>query len=292
LDAVKGGTRFLRRGLSLLLIAAGSALVLLIVSALCVYAYLYFSESDYFMIKRFDIRGISKVSRAQILSASGLDRPVNAITFDTVAAVRSLKSLPWIEDAEISRTPPPDGVTIRVREYKARAVVNLEQLYYIDQEGRPFKNLEPGEDPDFPVVSGFTLDELLEGGPLVKSQVLEVFELMDILAERRGDFALENVSEIRRDPDIGITIFMKNGGLEARLGFGPYGEKTGRLETVFRKLRDNGWHEGLIYLNLECVPRVTAGYLKGSSPREKSGEIETEEEELPPPLEVVEPLPL
>jgi cell division protein FtsQ len=263
-------------------VALGSAIVLAVVSALFVGAYLYFSENGYFTIKKFDIRGISRVTRAQILSASGLDQPVSSLSFDTVKAVRSLKSLPWIEDAEISRTPPPDGVTIRVKEYRPRAVVNLGELYFIDGEGRPFKSLEPGENPDFPVVSGFSPDELLNGGPLAKSSVAEVFELMDALRGRADDFSLDNVSEIRWDHDIGVTVFMRGGGLEVRAGFGPYGEKMRRLGRVMEALKESGLTEGLIYLNLECAPRVTARYLRGYSPADKSKlEREAESEGAP-----------
>ncbi|MDR2340331.1 MAG: FtsQ-type POTRA domain-containing protein [Deltaproteobacteria bacterium] len=281
ITVAKAAPKILRKLLSLALIGIASSLVLGVVTAAFIYAYLYFSESDYFMIKRFDIRGISKVSRAQVLSASGLDRPVNTLTFDTVRAVRSLKSLPWVEDAEISRTPPPDGVTIRVKEYKPRAIVNLEQLYFLDEEGRPFKNLEPGENPDFPIVSGFSLDELLNGGPLVKRSVGEVFELMAILGAQDDDFRLDNVSEIRFDPDIGITLFMAKGGLEVRVGFGPYGEKLRRLAKVIEGLESQGLADGLIYVNLECAPRVTAKYLPGKSPRDKEPKNPAPMEENP-----------
>ncbi|MDR2351746.1 MAG: FtsQ-type POTRA domain-containing protein [Deltaproteobacteria bacterium] len=270
LNFLKASPKYLRKALSVLLIIFGSGIALILVTILLVSAYLYFSKSDFFTIKSFDIRGISKLTRAQILEASGLDRPVSAIGFDTVAAVRSLKSLPWIEDADISRTPPPDGVTIRVKEYKPKAIVNLDQLYYMDELGRPFKSLEPGENPDFPIISGFSPDELLNGGPLVEHSVRQIYEVMDILNERSDIFNLDNVSEINYDPDIGITLFMKRGGLEVRIGFGPYGEKIRRVGRVMSKLEEGEMTEGLIYLNLECPRRVTAKYLSGLSPVDKA----------------------
>ncbi|MDR2404911.1 MAG: FtsQ-type POTRA domain-containing protein [Deltaproteobacteria bacterium] len=279
LGALKATPRYLRKALSFILLSLGALTILGIVTGLLIMLYVKLNESDFFTIKSFDIRGTYRLTRAQILSASGLDKPVSLFGFDSVAAVRSLKSLPWIEDADISRTPPPDGITIRVKEYTPRAIVNLEQLHYIDESGRPFKSLEPGETPDFPIVSGFSLDELLNGGPLMKRAVSEVFELMDILKTRSDSFNLDKVSEILYDPDIGMTLFMVDGGLEVRVGFGPYSEKIRRVSKVLDKLKEGSQDEGLIYLNLESTRRVTARYLPGFSPREK-GMLERGEEPL------------
>jgi cell division septal protein FtsQ len=240
--------------------------VLLVISSACLYAYFYFSESDYFLIKRHDIRGIFRVSRQEVLAAAGLDRPVNTLSYDTQAAVRNLMSLPWVEDADISRTPLPDGITIRIVEYKPRAVVSLDRLYHMDGRGRPFKSLEPGENPDKPIVSGFTLDELLAEGPLAAAAVNEVFELMDILDRRSDDWRLDEISEIRRDADIGITLFTRSTGIEARLGFGPFAEKAARLGRVTARLRARGHLEGVTHMNLECSPRVTVRWARGKKP--------------------------
>ncbi|MDR2350654.1 MAG: FtsQ-type POTRA domain-containing protein [Deltaproteobacteria bacterium] len=264
---LRNGPRAARKILSLALVGVASAAVLALVSAGCVWAYLFFSESDYFMIKNHDIKGIFKVSRKEILEATGLSGPVNFLTFDTVAAVRSLKSLPWVEDATISRTPPPDGVTIRVTEFKPKAVVSLGELHYLDRKGRPFKSLSPGENPDFPLVTGFTSDELLNGGPLTKKAVGEIFELMDILAEREDMLALENISEFHHDRDIGITIYTRNEGMEIRMGFGPHLEKTARLAKVLARAEVMGLLEGMRFANLECVPRVIVRYDKGRRPK-------------------------
>jgi hypothetical protein len=236
------------------------------VSAGCLYAYYAFSDSDYFLIKRHDIRGIFRVSRQEVLAAAGLDRPVNTLTFDIQQAIRGLKTLAWVEDADISRAPLPDGITVRVKEYRPRAVVSLDRLYYLDVRGRPFKGLVPGENPDKPIVSGFTLDELLNEGPLAAQSISEVFDLMDLLDRRSDDWRLDEISEIRWDPDIGITLFARRSGIEARLGFGPFAEKVARLGKVTGILKGRGHLAGVSHMNLECVPRVTVRWASGRKP--------------------------
>jgi cell division septal protein FtsQ len=291
--ALKAAPGAIRKLASLCLYAVIATAALAAVSAGCLYAYYSFSDSDYFLIKRHDIRGIFRVSRQEVLAAAGLDRPVNTLTFDTQAAVRGLKSLPWVEEADISRAPLPDGITVRVTEYRPRAVVALDRLYYLDAKGRPFKSLEPGENPDKPIVSGFTLDELLNEGPLAGQAVSEVFDLMDVLDRRADGWRLEEISEIRRDPDIGVTLFTRSSGIEARLGFGPFAEKVARLGRVTDRLRSRGHLAGVSHMNLECTPRVTVRWERGAKPPDVG--VPEEEEgvpgydgEVPPSLAAVQ----
>jgi hypothetical protein len=259
------------------------------VSALLLYGYYYFSDNDYFLIKRHDIRGIFRVSRQEVLAATGLDKPTNYLSFDAPAAARGLKTLPWVEEASVVRSPFPDGVTIRVSEYRPRAVVSLDRLYHMDARGRPFKSLEPGENPGRPVVTGFTLDELLNEGPLAALAVGEILDLMDALDRRSDYWRLDDVSEIRRDPDIGVTLFGRRAGVEARLGFGPFAEKLARLGRVTEALRAKGHLDGVTHMNLECAPRVTVRWASGKKPPDvglPEGEDAAPEEwdgEAPPP---------
>jgi cell division protein FtsQ len=272
------GPRLVRRLLTYTLIAIATFAVFIVVGCACVYGYLYFSKSDYLIIKHHDIKGIFKVSREEVLEAAGLlNRRVGIIRYDTVAAIRSLKSLPWVEDASITRTPLPDGVTIRITEYKPKALVSLGEIYYLDKKGRPFKSLSPGESPDFPLVSGFTLDELLNEGPLTKKAVSEIFELMDILSERNDELRLDNISEFHHDPDIGVTVYTKTGGTEIRLGFQPFSEKIVRLGKVIERLKKEDLFRSVVFFNLESVPRVIVRYANGRRPagfREENRERE------------------
>jgi cell division septal protein FtsQ len=290
-NAARFAGRGVRRFASLCFYAILATTALAGVSAGCLYAYYSFSDSDYFLIKRHDIRGIFRVSRQEILVAAGLDKPVNTLTFDTQAAVRGLRGLAWVEDAAISRAPLPDGILIKVVEYKPRAVVSLDRLYYVDGRGRPFKSLEPGENPDKPIVSGFTLDELINEGPLAAQAVSEVFELMDILDRRTDGWRLDEISEIRRDPDIGITLFTRRTGIEARLGFGPFAEKAARLGKVTDRLSARGHLAGVTHMNLECAPRVTVRWARGMKPPDVGVEapdgldlLENYDGEAPPEL--------
>ncbi|MDR2421853.1 MAG: FtsQ-type POTRA domain-containing protein, partial [Deltaproteobacteria bacterium] len=202
--------------------------VLAALTAILLGGYLYFSKSDHFAVRRLKITGLGRLTMEEAVKAAGLDRPVNNLAFKARAAADSLASLPWVEEAHVSRILP-DGLLVEVTEYKPKALVSLDQLYYLDEKGRAFKKLDPGENPDLPIITGFSLDELISGGPLTKEGLNECFQLMDVLAERTDDFRLDSVSELNYDHDLGLTVFTRRSGLRLRVGFGSYGEKFRRL---------------------------------------------------------------
>jgi cell division septal protein FtsQ len=247
------------RALRLVAGALTAVLTLATLLALAAAGYLWASDSDLFTVRpdMVKVSGLSRLTRDEILAAAGLDRPVNNVTFDVSAAFRSLSSLPWVERVEVGRTLP-DGLSVEVTEYRAKALVNLYHLYYMDARGRPFKKLDPGEAPDLPIVGGFSSDELLAAGPLARRGVAETFELMDALSARTDELRLENISELHYDHDRGLTVFTRRGGLKIKFGLGAYEEKLRRLGRVLAYLKLRGQLEGLRSLNLDVPPRVTA----------------------------------
>lgn len=263
-----GMMKFFGRSLKFMLTGVLAAVAVVAISALLVVGYLYVSNSDYFAVKTITISGINAMPSEEILAVTGLkrDHSVNILTFDLQEAESSLKSLPWIADAKVTRKMP-DTVSIEVREHTPKLLVSLGRLYYLNEEGVPFKELTPGEKPDLPIVSGFIEDELLNPGPAVKEAMNEIFWLVEALSQRNDEFRLANVSEINYDAVRGLSIFAilnknttQENILEVKIGFGAYEEKFRRLGRVMAHLKLTDKTRGLVYLNLEASPRVTVRY--------------------------------
>ncbi|MDR0881232.1 MAG: FtsQ-type POTRA domain-containing protein [Candidatus Adiutrix sp.] len=253
------------KGLKLVGLALATAAALVAVSGLILGGYLYVSNSDYFTIKKIAISGLNHAGSDEVLAAAGLNRPVNSLIFNSDQAVREITALPWVAEARISRQMP-DAVSIEVQEHNPRLLVSLGRLYYLNDQGEPFKELAPGENPQLPIVSGFNEDDLLNPGPRVREAIDEVFWLVDALTARNDEFRLDNVSEINYDMVRGLTLFTKSNGLEVKIGFGSYDEKFRRLGRVMAHLKQRGQYAELAYLNLEASPRVTVRYQSGRSP--------------------------
>lgn len=267
-----GFFKFFGRSLKLIVTGVLAATAMAAVSALLVAGYLYVSNSDYFAVKKITISGISQIKREEVLAAAGLNRPVHILTFDLQEAENSLNALPWAAEARIARKMP-DTVSIEIREHTPKLLASLGRLYYLNEEGAPFKEVSPGEKPDLPIVTGFVEDELLNPGPAVKKAMNEIFWLVGALSQRNDEFRLANVSEINYDAVRGLSIFAvlnkdaaQANVLEVKIGFGSYEEKFRRLGRVMAHLKLNDKTRGLVYLNLEASPRVTVRYDEKNQP--------------------------
>jgi cell division protein FtsQ len=245
----------LGRGLKVVVSVVLALMALTVVSGLLVAVYLYVSQSDYFAVKKVIISGLNKISREDILRVAGLDGPVNIWLFDSDQAEADLAGLSWLDEVRVSKTMP-ETVTIEVMEHRPKLLVSLGRLYFLDDKGSLFKELEPGENPNLVIVSGFTEDELLSRTPGVRAALAEVFGLVDVLAPRHDELKLDQISEINYDPVRGLTLFARRGRMEVKVGFGDYEEKFRRLNRVEAHLKQHGQFEGLVYINLEASPRV------------------------------------
>jgi cell division protein FtsQ len=253
--------RLVRRGFKLLFYGVASFAVLVGISLALIFGYMYAHESTYFLVEPNSVMvtGLVKLSRSEVMEVAGLNKPINYLTLNSQAVKNSLKYIPWIDRVDITRSFP-NGIKINIVEFEPKAIVNLEYLYYIDSQGMPFKKLEPGEISSLPIISGFSIDELQNKGPLVKDGLDEVFSLVEILSKRTDDFRLDNISEFHRDPDRGLTIFTKGAGLQVKVGRGGFEKKIWRLGRVMDHLLREDKARGLGYVNLDCPPRVTVSY--------------------------------
>ncbi len=252
---LKGSFSTLGRLCRFTFLAALTIMALAAVSVLLVGGYLYLSKSDYFAVRKVSISGLEKIDREEILALTGLNVPSNILTFEAEEAKNIIAALPWVESVTIERVMP-DTIEIAVKEYHPEVVVNLGALYYMDEKGRPFKMLEPGENPDLPIVSGFGEDELLNPGLSTKAAIEETFWLIRALARRNDEFKMDNVSEVHYDAAAGFTIFTRQDSLQIKVGFGAYEEKFRRLGRVMAYMKLHGQSERLSYINIENNPKI------------------------------------
>jgi cell division septal protein FtsQ len=108
-------------------------------------------------------------------------------------------------------------------------------IYYLDKKGTVFKVLNQGDKLDYPVVTGFSEEEL-NNNPTVTGEALKTTcELLGILREK-GAFILADVSEIHYDKGYGFTLFTAAGGLPIKVGSGNFATKIDRFARIYREL--------------------------------------------------------
>ncbi len=208
--------------------------------------------SDLFRIDQVSVSGGSELSQEKILALSDIQPGVSTFALDLELIGRKIEENPWVRSARVERIFPRQ-VNILVEERKPLAIINLGYLYYLDQEGEVFKVLGRKDSFDFPVVTGFNRDELLEDPQRGRIQLGQVVGLIEDL-DQRSSFNLAQVSEIHQEKNGGLTIYTLTGGVKVKLGEGDFRRKLDRLERIYTQLKPR--LELLDYIDLNVDKRI------------------------------------
>jgi cell division protein FtsQ len=230
-------------------IASGSGFLLASGALLTVQMLL---ESGYFGVKLVRVEQQVRVSEGDILDASDIKLGDSLFDLELHMIGRKIEEHPWIARAEVERSFP-DQVVIRVVERQARAIIDLDYLYYVDRQGVAFKMLESGDELDYPVITGIDRQYLLDHPDQTQNSLNLALSLMDQL-EQRKLFNLDDVSEIHFDQQEGLIIYTRIGGVPVRMGKENFYAKLDRFEAIYEDLEPRLL--ALKYIDLNVTDRV------------------------------------
>ena len=230
-------------------IASGSGFLLLAGSLLTAQPLL---ESGYFGVEQVQVEHQVRVSEGDILDASDIKIGDSLFDLDLHMIGRKIEEQPWIATAEVERSFP-DRIVIRVVEREARAIVDLDYLYYVDVGGNVFKMLERGDDLDYPVVTGIERQHLLDSSEQNEDGLHLALELIAVL-EQRSLFTLDEVSEIHYDQQDGLVVYTLRGGVPVLMGQSDFSGKLDRLERIYKDIEPRLL--ALKYIDLNVTDRV------------------------------------
>ncbi len=187
-----------------------------------------------FSLKTIEVSNVKHLTRDEILGLAGLEPGKDLLRMDLKRMGEHILQNPWVETVHINRYFP-DAVSIVVTEREPVAIVNMGFIYYLDKKGNVFKVLNQGDKLDFPVVTGFS-EEDLGNDPKGTREALEATcHLLKILREK-GAFILADVSEIHYDKGYGFTLFTAAGALPVKVGSGDFPAKVERFARIYRDL--------------------------------------------------------
>jgi cell division protein FtsQ len=212
----------------------------------------FLRESDYFTVKNVRVIAQSRVSEQEIAGASEVRLGAGIFDLDLALIGRKIEENPWIARAEVVRSLP-DEVVIKVTEHQPRAVIQLDYLYYVNDNGEVFKLLDSGDSLDFPILTGidrqFLLDHPAEGQAWLRQALVLVERL-----KARQQFNLADVSEIQVDLEDGLVVHTRQYGVPILFGQDDFDSKLDRLERIYTELEPR--LTALHYVDLNVADRV------------------------------------
>ncbi|MGX9728017.1 MAG: cell division protein FtsQ/DivIB [Candidatus Electronema sp. VV] len=193
-------------------------------------------RSGIFQLRQINVQGCRIVREEELLALAELRLGVPLFGIDLPEAEQRVRSHPWIDTVSIRRSWP-DTLHVLVQERRPLALINLEKgLHYVDQHGAVFAPVEPGQDLDFPVLTGL---DLLPGASLTEGPAAEAVQLLQLAAQGNPILPLQALSEIHLSRDGELIAYLAERPFPIHLGYGRirprYYQLVRLLEWLYRK---------------------------------------------------------
>jgi len=203
------------------------------------WVYVHLLGDACFRVREVEVEGGRKIAKETLLSLTVMEGMPNLFSVNLKEVVKRLESHPWIEQVRV-RKVFPNKIFIQVEERKPMAIIQLEELYYIDTRGEVFSPLGEKDEYNYPYLTGLTRQVLDKEPVEAKRLITKALELLRVVDQEKVP-PLEEISEIHMERSSGIHCFTKREGVEVKMGWEDFGEKKKRLCLIWSDLRKRGF---------------------------------------------------
>ncbi len=215
------------------------------------------------------VEGARRLSEAAVRQRADIAPDDNILAVNLGAARRRLQAHPWIADAKVIREIP-DRIIIRIQEHDCRAILNLDRQFLISPSGVVFKKREKGECAEVPVISGIDYADL---GLADEAPGEALAAALAFLKPGKNAAVIGKairIQEIRADPDLGLTLFVKSPGVAPAhrtivLGFTHWQQKYRKLTAIQSYMGRRGLMPDAQIFNLRDPDRIVISPAAGTA---------------------------
>lgn len=223
---------------------AAAILAIAFVTAAGAAVYSWLGHSRLFSVRDIDMNPCAYVTKDEVSGILSGAPQGNIWSLSSRDIGRRLLSHPWVRSVSV-RKAFPDRLVVRLEERKPAAMVNLDALYYVDDEGTIFKRLTAYDPKNFPILTGFSQRELSARDAVTLRNLKKTLEL---LRATESGVLRQNVSEVHFDAQEGYTIVTRDSALQLKIGMMDFREAMQRIEVAMPKLSSVGQARGVVDL--------------------------------------------
>jgi cell division protein FtsQ len=253
-DAASDGMRPAARLVSVLWILAALAATGLLGAAFG-YTYSWLTNSPMFSVKSIEMNQCPNVTKEEIWSIVRGGGKHNIWTVPVRDVSGRLASHPWIRSVSV-RKSFPDLLVVRIEEHQPVAMVNLDALWYVDDEGVLFKRLTAYDRKDMAIVTGFSVGDLRARDAITMRNFIGALDLLQ-LAEAGS--LRKNLSEVHFDAQEGYTLVTRDTGVRFKIGGMDFHRAVQRVEEALPRISALGKSPGIVDLKTEGRIFVRSG---------------------------------
>lgn len=227
---------------------------LVFISVLFLSLYEFLVTSPYLRLEKVVMAGVDRGLKDEILELSGLSPEQGLLAIDLRKLKKTLETHPWVKSVDLEKRLP-HTLLIRAEMEHPRAVVVLDTLHYMNAAGRVFKAVSPGEDLDYPVVTGVSREA--EEGLHLAARILEGLE------SEEAPWSLEALSEIHVEEDGQASLYFRGLQAAVRLRAEELKQKMADLRMVVEDLERSGRIHRVRGINLAIKDGAVVSFQKG-----------------------------
>jgi cell division protein FtsQ len=175
-------------------------------SLLLILAYDAVTQSSYFEARTITVEGNQRCSKERILKQAGLKLHDNILSINLNTLRYRLMADPWVAAAEVERELP-DAIHVRIKERVPIAIVDLDRLFYLDEEGEIFKSVESSDKARVPVVTGLALSDIDFDNQSRSRLFGAVIEVLRLSRLHQNVIPLHALHRIQVDREMGLTVY-------------------------------------------------------------------------------------
>lgn len=174
-------------------------------------------RSGTFQLRQINVQGCRIVREEELLALADLRLGGPLFEISLPEAEERVRRHPWIDTVSIRRFWP-DTLHVLVQERRPLALINLEKgLHYVDQNGMVFAPVEPGQDVDFPVLTGL---DLPPGASLADGPAAAALQFFQLAAQGDPGLPLQALSELHLSRNGEIIAYLTERPFPIHLGYG------------------------------------------------------------------------
>jgi cell division protein FtsQ len=244
------------------------------VTALFILVHDLLTQCDYFGARQLTIEGMRRLTREQVAGQAGVQDGVNILSTNLSLVRKRLRAHPWIAEAEVRREIP-SGLTIRIKEHFALAMVDLGRKYLMNTHGEIFKAWEASDPDPLPVIKGLKLSDLTVYGQSESSNFNSdreptapfkaVMQVLQLGGKKGSILPNRLVRQIHVDRQIGLTIYAFDPGKTINLGYSDYAGKYRMLANLFSYLKRHRSISDFDRIDMNNLKRVVVNPIKRES---------------------------
>jgi cell division protein FtsQ len=243
-----------------------------------------FTQSPHFTARQIQVEGARRLPARTVASIAGVHAGINVLSVNLSAARRRLLAHPWVAEAEVRRELP-SGLQIRVREHTAAAVVDLGRKFLLNEQGEIFKEWDAADPSGLPVVSGLkpadlrvadrsgaatevpaALGPAVPDRPALSRPMEAVLQVLALGREKDSVLPVEQISAVRVDRELGLTLLAYDDAKSIRLGYDDYIAKYRLLADLLAFFRTQPGRAEVTRVDLTDAGRVIVNPARADLP--------------------------